>query len=820
MNYTANASDDLQLSFCQFIENQSLSDGAKIYINKSLSGTSDQCSQNYSIRLVAYNVINFTVIVNDSVGNLNQSSQIIEVADLTNPIVNATINNSAPKYNQIVNYTANVSDDIGLSYCQIIINQTGAKQFFNTSLIGIAAQCSQNFTISLAGRGVINFSVIVNDSSNNFKTNDTIITVVNSPPLVATFQPSNSSPQFNFTLNLTFNVTGSDADGDLITFDWYINKTHNLSNRNLSLIFNNTGVYNVSVVLSDGTDNLTQQWQVTITNDTQEGSGGGGSGSSGGGGGGSSGGGGGGGGSSGGGGGGGAPDNTIASFFFQEIKQNSKTVIRVSVTSSISLFRVSFFVNTDLKDVSIDIKAYNASSAPYTIDGNVYQYAEIKHVNLKNTDVFGVVTEFKVLKSWLNAHGLDPATIKLWRYDSAWNELKASKVSEDTEFIYYSADSPGLSLFAISFYKLRQQNVSMVANEIVAEATAEVVKEPSVEMPTQVEQPKLAEQCGNYVCKGFEWIKCPKDCYKFNVKISQFNLPHLKWKLTLSTTLMMLLAFIISEHTWIYVKGPRRKRRSEEEPSSKSLESIGKQIYEIKKIQQSIREEKHRQSQLKANANNEQYHVQSVAIGKKEVAKVKQPVEDKQQSKSAKLAEKVEPEQSAGFLSKFFKPRSAEEIIDEKKTKLLSKYGLEYGALFLFSDKDEGKSINAFKTLVSVYPGIAVVRNNPQKSGIDNKYAQLLWLTESEGKNCIRPSDVEEVFYVIEKFVKKNSECVVLVQGIELIKRATNFKTISRLLKDVKDEISSKNVVVIVPFNQDTLSKDEAEQLKSEFKII
>ena len=35
-----------------------------------------------------------------------------------------------------------------------------------------------------------------------------------------------------------------------------------------------------------------------------------------------------------------------------------------------------------------------------------------------------------------------------------------------------------------------------------------------------------------------------------------------------------------------------------------------------------------------------------------------------------------------------------------------------------------------------------------------------------------------------------------------------------------KPMAATKNVVVIVPFNQDTLGKDEAEQLKSEFKII
>jgi len=81
VNMTANVTDDLQLSFCQFIDNQSLANGAKTYFNKTVVGTNDQCSQNYTIRLSSGNVINFTVLVNDTSGNINQSEQIISVSN-------------------------------------------------------------------------------------------------------------------------------------------------------------------------------------------------------------------------------------------------------------------------------------------------------------------------------------------------------------------------------------------------------------------------------------------------------------------------------------------------------------------------------------------------------------------------------------------------------------------------------------------------------------------------------------------------------------------------------------------------------------------
>ena len=83
LNMTANVSDETALSFCQFIDNQTLSSGAKTYYNKSVTGNNDQCSQNYTIRISSGGVINFTAIVNDTSNNINYTSQIIEITSAT-----------------------------------------------------------------------------------------------------------------------------------------------------------------------------------------------------------------------------------------------------------------------------------------------------------------------------------------------------------------------------------------------------------------------------------------------------------------------------------------------------------------------------------------------------------------------------------------------------------------------------------------------------------------------------------------------------------------------------------------------------------------
>ncbi|KAF0200180.1 MAG: hypothetical protein FD167_5757, partial [bacterium] len=162
VNMTANVSDETELSFCQFIDNQSLANGAKQFINKTVTGTSDQCSQNYTIALSAGNVINFTVIVNDTVNNINQSvnrsdggayviGQIITVVaapDTTPPVVNTTFNTTIPVVNDVINFTGNITDETGLLSANWTYNMSGVLTKINYTLSGTSAQVSNTTTLT------------------------------------------------------------------------------------------------------------------------------------------------------------------------------------------------------------------------------------------------------------------------------------------------------------------------------------------------------------------------------------------------------------------------------------------------------------------------------------------------------------------------------------------------------------------------------------------------------------------------------------------------------------------------------------------------
>ena len=191
VNATYNATDvGGGLDTCIFLMNGT-ADGSFIVLNYTFPTKPEtgQCSQNWTIDLAAGSVINFSVLVNDTStatagGNKKQNDTIIMVAatpDTTPPVVNTSLNKSLTNIlqNDVINLTANVTDNIGLSFCQIIINQSGptALEIINISLSGTTGQCYNVSTVTLAAGGVINYTIRVNDTSNRFRTNDTIITV-------------------------------------------------------------------------------------------------------------------------------------------------------------------------------------------------------------------------------------------------------------------------------------------------------------------------------------------------------------------------------------------------------------------------------------------------------------------------------------------------------------------------------------------------------------------------------------------------------------------------------------------------------------------
>ena len=80
--------------------------------------------------------------------------------------------------------------------------------------------------------------------------------------------------------------------------------------------------------------------------------------------------------------------------------------------------------------------------------GLVYAYYEISPVSDQGVRAEGNIS-FAVKKSWIVENRIKAENIRLARYNATWEILKTEIVSEDSEFVYYRAELPGFSYFAV-----------------------------------------------------------------------------------------------------------------------------------------------------------------------------------------------------------------------------------------------------------------------------------------------------------------------------------------------------------------------------------
>jgi len=110
-------------------------------------------------------------------------------------------------------------------------------------------------------------------------------------------------------------------------------------------------------------------------------------------------------------------------------------------------------VNAGYISVSVevlkDVSGLVSSSPPGLVYKNLNIWVGSGGWATSNTISDPKVT-FSVDKSWISENNINPASVKLLRYTTQWTELETTKTGEDAGKIYYSAETPGFSPFAIT----------------------------------------------------------------------------------------------------------------------------------------------------------------------------------------------------------------------------------------------------------------------------------------------------------------------------------------------------------------------------------
>lgn len=192
------------------------------------------------------------------------------------------------------------------------------------------------------------------------------------------------------------------------------------------------------------------------------------------------------GGDGGGGGGGGGTKEKKKSQSWDKITPGSAEIMHVN-DPDIGLKMINITVRNPAQTVTITVTKLTGQPATviHNISGKVYKYIDIEAKNLKDENISVVKIQFQVNKSWISTNKINRATIALNRYkNNNWEKLTTKEVSEDNDYIYYEAESPGFSTFAITGEELVTTSVAATTVETTAMATTVKTTIPAI--PTEV----------------------------------------------------------------------------------------------------------------------------------------------------------------------------------------------------------------------------------------------------------------------------------------------------------------------------------------------
>lgn len=142
-----------------------------------------------------------------------------------------------------------------------------------------------------------------------------------------------------------------------------------------------------------------------------------------------------------------------------------------------AIYLVVVTAGDDISEIMITATSAGLPSSIPAPEGTAFQFIELTLYKTTDDAISSVQIEFTVPLSWLEEEGFDPADIVLYRWhEGEWQSLPTDFVKEENGKVYFTATSPGFSLFAIT-----------AAEQVVVDEadTPVATEEPAGEMTTE-----------------------------------------------------------------------------------------------------------------------------------------------------------------------------------------------------------------------------------------------------------------------------------------------------------------------------------------------
>ncbi|MBU2443939.1 MAG: PGF-pre-PGF domain-containing protein, partial [Nanoarchaeota archaeon] len=382
-----------------------------------------------------------TIIVEaaDEAGNkVNSTARVINV-DTANPsaVINSPANNSwTSDTTPEISFTLTDNLDTVLNYT-IFINETA--NVTGTDSNGTAKLVN----LSTLTDGVYSIKVEAADEAGN-KVNSTALAlnVDNTPPVISAFTLSDNTPRKNQDVTGTCTVTDNSESfgGSVTTNITGIDTTTTGSSRTATCTATDSAGNNVTSTASYSVHSVSSGGGGTYT-----------------------------------------PPNPQKASVWTKVSPENPVTMNVN-NADIDVLAITLNVKNELSNVEIKVELLpgKPASIPTAPIGKVYEYMEISTKNLKNDDLEGTATiEFRVKKSWLTQNGVSKENVVLQRYTTNWDDLPTSVQREDSEYVYFTAQTHGFSIFAIG----TKEPTTVTPPPVTPPAEPPVVTPPVVQPP-------------------------------------------------------------------------------------------------------------------------------------------------------------------------------------------------------------------------------------------------------------------------------------------------------------------------------------------------
>ncbi|MEK6837040.1 MAG: PGF-pre-PGF domain-containing protein, partial [Nanoarchaeota archaeon] len=130
------------------------------------------------------------------------------------------------------------------------------------------------------------------------------------------------------------------------------------------------------------------------------------------------------------------------------ISKNTAALVNIPNPAA-GVTKIAFAVKNDVSNVSMTITKLDKTPAGPALPDKVFSYIQIDK-NVADSDIASATIEFQVDKNWLSANKIDKSTVTLNRLSGTWARLVTKQTGETTTHAIYQAESPGLSVFAIT----------------------------------------------------------------------------------------------------------------------------------------------------------------------------------------------------------------------------------------------------------------------------------------------------------------------------------------------------------------------------------